>query len=153
MRATLYADRRPGSDLTPALERLPRVQARYLPEPPIIVKYLPFVLAAPIKIIHQVVSILLVLLVYIEKPPEFLVVQVCLASPTSSTIAQGQTRTLPVSPRSHSCSWSGEFVEARLLLTGIILDTASLRSRSERSTCSSAYQNGRPFLRPSLHEV
>ncbi|RXW12554.1 hypothetical protein EST38_g13298, partial [Candolleomyces aberdarensis] len=70
-----YADRRPGSDLTPALERLPRVQARYLPEPPIIVKFLPFVVAAPIKIIHQVVSILLVLLVYIEKPPEFLVVQ------------------------------------------------------------------------------
>ncbi|RXW16582.1 hypothetical protein EST38_g9275 [Candolleomyces aberdarensis] len=64
-----------GSDLTPALERLPRVQARYLPEPPIIVKFLPFVVAAPIKIIHQVVSILLVLLVYIEKPPEFLVVQ------------------------------------------------------------------------------
>lgn len=74
---TTYTHWRPGSDLTPALERLPRVQARYLPEPPIIVKYLPFVLAAPIKIIHQIVSILLVLLVYIEKPPEFLVVQVC----------------------------------------------------------------------------
>lgn len=65
-----------GSDLTPALERLPRVQAQYLPDPPRILRYLPFVIAAPIKIIHQIISILLVLLVYIEKPPEFLVVQV-----------------------------------------------------------------------------
>ncbi|TEB39137.1 hypothetical protein FA13DRAFT_1808946 [Coprinellus micaceus] len=64
-----------GADLTPALERLPRVQAQYLPDPPRILRYLPFVIAAPIKIIHQIISILLVLLVYIEKPPEFLVVQ------------------------------------------------------------------------------
>ncbi|KAF6766428.1 mannosyltransferase [Ephemerocybe angulata] len=64
-----------GSDLTPALERLPRVKARYLSEPPTILRYLPFVIAAPIKIIHQIVSILLVLLVDIEKPPEFIVVQ------------------------------------------------------------------------------
>lgn len=64
-----------GADLIPSLERLPRVHAQYLPEPPKILKFLPFVVAAPIKIVHQIISILLVLLVYIEKPPEFLVVQ------------------------------------------------------------------------------
>ncbi|TFK40930.1 beta-1,4-mannosyltransferase [Crucibulum laeve] len=64
-----------GSRPIPALERLPKVRLRYLPEPPMLVKWLPFVLGAPIKIVHQVVSILLILLVCIEVPPEFIVVQ------------------------------------------------------------------------------
>ncbi|EAU92942.2 beta-1,4-mannosyltransferase [Coprinopsis cinerea okayama7 len=64
-----------GSDVIPALERLPRVQIRHLPDPPWILKKLPFVVAAPFKILHQLTAILLILLVYIEKPPEFLLVQ------------------------------------------------------------------------------
>jgi beta-1,4-mannosyltransferase len=65
-----------GSKPIPSLERLPRVQLRYLPEPPKVLQALPFVLLAPIKIAHQIVSILFVLLVQIAKPPEFIVVQV-----------------------------------------------------------------------------
>lgn len=38
--------------------------------------FLPFVLLAPIKIAHQILSILLELLVQIPEPPEFIVVQV-----------------------------------------------------------------------------
>jgi hypothetical protein len=65
-----------GSKPIPALERLPRVQLRYLSEPPKILQALPFVILAPIKIVHQIVCILFVLLVQIAKPPEFIVVQV-----------------------------------------------------------------------------
>ncbi|TFK30666.1 hypothetical protein FA15DRAFT_22483 [Coprinopsis marcescibilis] len=64
-----------GSDVIPALERLPRVRIWHLSEPPRILSKLPFVIAAPFKVIHQVVTILLTLLVWIEKPPEFLLVQ------------------------------------------------------------------------------
>lgn len=75
-----------GSDLIPALERLPRVHTQYLPEPPKILSYLPFVIAAPIKVALQIISILLVLLVYIEKPPEFLVVQVRVEAPITRQV-------------------------------------------------------------------
>jgi hypothetical protein len=64
-----------GSKPIPALERLPRVQLRYLPEPPML-QALPFIVLAPIKIIHQIVCILFILLVQIAKPPEFILVQV-----------------------------------------------------------------------------
>ncbi|KAF8167872.1 mannosyltransferase [Crassisporium funariophilum] len=64
-----------GSKPIPALERLPKVQLRYIPELPKIFSYLPFLVLAPIKIVHQVVHILLYLLVWIDVPPEFIVVQ------------------------------------------------------------------------------
>lgn len=66
-----------GSKPIPALERLPRLQLRYLPEPPKILGFLPFILSAPVKIALQIISILFVLLVQIAKPPEFILVQVC----------------------------------------------------------------------------
>jgi beta-1,4-mannosyltransferase len=65
-----------GSKPIPALERLPRVQLRYLSELPKMLQALPFVALAPIKIVHQIVCILFVLLVQIAKSPEFIVVQV-----------------------------------------------------------------------------
>jgi len=43
-------------------------------------------IAAPIKIVQQVVAILLVLLVFVEKPPEFIVVQVGTAHPSTRRI-------------------------------------------------------------------
>lgn len=65
-----------GSKPIPSLERLPRVRIHYIAELPKIFRRLPFLILAPIKIVHQVISILLCLLVWIETPPEFIVVQV-----------------------------------------------------------------------------
>ncbi|PPQ67411.1 hypothetical protein CVT25_005990 [Psilocybe cyanescens] len=64
-----------GSKPIPSLERLPRVQIRHIPELPRILHRLPFLLLAPIKVTHQIISILLTLLVWIKVPPEFIVVQ------------------------------------------------------------------------------
>ncbi|KIY45287.1 mannosyltransferase [Fistulina hepatica ATCC 64428] len=74
----------PGSRPIPALERLPRVQIRYLPEPPKFLCLLPFVLMAPFKIVHQIVSILAELLINIPRAPEFIIVQ---NPPTIPTLA------------------------------------------------------------------
>ncbi|TRM62853.1 glycosyl transferases group 1-domain-containing protein [Schizophyllum amplum] len=64
-----------GSRVIPSLERLPKVQLHYLAEPPTWLSRLPFVIAAPFKIFHQVLTILVVLIVDIEAAPEFLLVQ------------------------------------------------------------------------------
>jgi len=73
-----------GSKPIPALERLPKVQLRYLAELPNIIQALPFVILAPIKVIHQIICILFILLVQIAQPPEFIVVQ---NPPTIPTLA------------------------------------------------------------------
>ncbi|KAF8912892.1 beta-1,4-mannosyltransferase [Gymnopilus junonius] len=64
-----------GSKPIPSLERLPRVRMRHLPELPRIFHSLPFLLTAPIKVLYQIISILLCLLVWIDIPPEFILVQ------------------------------------------------------------------------------
>ncbi|KAJ3758581.1 mannosyltransferase [Lentinula raphanica] len=64
-----------GSKPIPALERLPKVELRYLSEPPSLLRSLPFVIFAPFKIIHQVTSILRELLIYTGEPPEYILVQ------------------------------------------------------------------------------
>ena len=64
-----------GSKPIPALERLPRVQLHHLPEIPTLLNILPFLVLAPIKVAHQVISILFILL-WIDVPPEFILVQV-----------------------------------------------------------------------------
>lgn len=64
-----------GSEPIPSLERLP-VQIWHIPELPRIIRSLPFLILAPIKIVHQVICILLCILVWIDVPPEFIVVQV-----------------------------------------------------------------------------
>jgi beta-1,4-mannosyltransferase len=70
--------RRPaaGSKPVPSLLSLPHVHFLYLSQPPALVQKLPFVVVAPIKIAHQVLSILHALLWCIPHPPEFVLVQV-----------------------------------------------------------------------------
>ncbi|KAL1747312.1 glycosyltransferase family 33 protein [Schizophyllum fasciatum] len=64
-----------GSRVIPSLERLPKVQLHYLAEPPTWLRHLPFVITAPFKIFHQILTILVALIVDIEEAPEFLLVQ------------------------------------------------------------------------------
>ena len=54
------------------------MQLCYIPELPKLFRRLPFLILAPIKIIHQLVHILLWLLVWIDLTPEFILVQVSL---------------------------------------------------------------------------
>ncbi|KIK97891.1 glycosyltransferase family 33 protein [Paxillus rubicundulus Ve08.2h10] len=64
-----------GSKPVPSLTSLPHVRLCYLAEPPSFLAKVPFVLAAPAKIVHQVISILYTLLFAIHDPPEFIMVQ------------------------------------------------------------------------------
>ncbi|EIW86333.1 glycosyltransferase family 33 protein [Coniophora puteana RWD-64-598 SS2] len=64
-----------GSKPVASLTSLPHVHLTWLHEPPRILSMLPFILGGPLKVVHQVLSILTVLLLEIEKPPEFIIVQ------------------------------------------------------------------------------
>ncbi|KAL1703376.1 glycosyltransferase family 33 protein, partial [Schizophyllum commune] len=64
-----------GSKVIPSLERLPKVQLHHLAEPPSWLHHFPFIVTAPFKIFHQILTILVVLIVDIEEAPEFLLVQ------------------------------------------------------------------------------
>ncbi|KIY62782.1 glycosyltransferase family 33 protein [Cylindrobasidium torrendii FP15055 ss-10] len=64
-----------GSKPIAALERLPLVQLRYLPDVPPILSVLPFILFGPLKALYQALSILRILLIQIPTPPEFILVQ------------------------------------------------------------------------------
>ncbi|KAL1732673.1 glycosyltransferase family 33 protein [Schizophyllum commune] len=64
-----------GSKVIPSLERLPKVQLHHLAEPPSWLRHFPFIITAPFKIFHQILTILVVLIVDIEEAPEFLLVQ------------------------------------------------------------------------------
>lgn len=70
-----------GSKPIPSLERQSKVQIRHLSElPKFLGLVLPFILYGPIKVLHQVYSLLYVLLVQLGHSPEFILVQVrCLA--------------------------------------------------------------------------
>jgi beta-1,4-mannosyltransferase len=65
-----------GSKPVPSLLSLPHVHFLYLPQPPLFLRKLPFVIFAPIKIAQQIFSILYALLWRIPRPPEFILVQV-----------------------------------------------------------------------------
>ncbi|OCH85610.1 hypothetical protein OBBRIDRAFT_828812 [Obba rivulosa] len=65
----------PGSRPVPSLLSIPHVHFLYLSTPPKYLERLPFIVAAPRKVIQQVFSILHALLVRIPHPPEFIVVQ------------------------------------------------------------------------------
>ena len=65
-----------GSKPISSLLCLPHVHFLYLSQPPPLLQKLPFVVLAPIKIAHQVLSILRALLWRIPHPPEFILVQV-----------------------------------------------------------------------------
>lgn len=66
-----------GSKPTASLRSLPHIRFLYLSQPPKAVSKLPFVLGAPIKITHQISTVLAALMVRINHPPEFIMVQVC----------------------------------------------------------------------------
>src|SRR6266550_208224 len=61
-----------GSRPIPLLEGHQRVHFHYLSEPPPFLKHMPFVLAAPIKVIHQIFGILVALLVRVSDAPEYI---------------------------------------------------------------------------------
>lgn len=65
-----------GSKPSPTLRSLPHIRFLYLSEPPSLINRLPFIAAAPIKIVHQVATILVALVVRVAHPPEFIMVQV-----------------------------------------------------------------------------
>lgn len=65
-----------GSKPIPSLLSMPRIQFMYLNEPPSHWRGFPFIIAGPLKVLHQVVDIFRKLLVDISQPPEFILVQV-----------------------------------------------------------------------------
>ncbi|KZT08885.1 glycosyltransferase family 33 protein [Laetiporus sulphureus 93-53] len=64
-----------GAKPVPSLLSLPHVHFLYLSNPPAYLSDIPFILAAPCKIFHQVMSIMDTLLYHIPHPPEFILVQ------------------------------------------------------------------------------
>lgn len=70
-----------GSRLIPSLETLPLVDIHHLWDAPSHLAFLPFVFYGPIKVVHQIVSIFFELLVGMDSPPEFILVQVCAQRP------------------------------------------------------------------------
>ena len=68
-----------GSKPTPALLSTPHVQFFYLTQLPHFFLRLPFMILAPVKIIHQVLTIFITLLFTIPNTPEFIIVQVRIA--------------------------------------------------------------------------
>jgi hypothetical protein len=81
----------------------PKVQFRYLSELPQTLRFLPFILVAPIKIIHQVLSILYTFFFEIPTPPEYIIVQVYFLN-IVHTCAERVGRTLLAYPH---LRWSG----------------------------------------------
>ncbi|KAG2753400.1 glycosyltransferase family 33 protein [Suillus brevipes Sb2] len=64
-----------GSKPILSLTSLSNIRLSYLSESPPLVTRIPFVLAAPIKIIYQIATILYALVFEIRRPPEFIMVQ------------------------------------------------------------------------------
>ncbi|KAH7908258.1 glycosyltransferase family 33 protein [Hygrophoropsis aurantiaca] len=64
-----------GSKPIPSLTSLPHIHFCYLPEPPSFLAKVPFIFAAPVKILHQIITILYTLLCELPHPPEFILVQ------------------------------------------------------------------------------
>lgn len=63
-----------GSRPIPSLAILPQVQFVYLPDP-LTLRPLPFVVLAPLKIVHQIICVILALYKSIPLPPEYIIVQ------------------------------------------------------------------------------
>jgi beta-1,4-mannosyltransferase len=68
-----------GSKPTPALLSTPHVKFFYLAQLPHFFLRLPFLILAPVKIIHQALTILITLMFTIPNTPEFIIVQVRIA--------------------------------------------------------------------------
>ncbi|KZT24677.1 glycosyltransferase family 33 protein [Neolentinus lepideus HHB14362 ss-1] len=64
-----------GARPIPSLLSLPHIHLTYLPGPPSLLLGFPFIVLAPFKVLHQVISILHALLGRIPHPPEFILVQ------------------------------------------------------------------------------
>ncbi|KAI0726057.1 mannosyltransferase [Fomitopsis betulina] len=75
-----------GAKPVPSLLSIPHVRFLYLSQPPRYISSWPFVVAAPRKVVHQVLSILNTLLVRIPNPPEFIIVQNPPSIPTLAVV-------------------------------------------------------------------
>lgn len=62
----------------------PRVRFCYLSELPRALRGLPFILLAPVKIVHQVLSIIYTFFIEISTPPEYIIVQVDISDPNEN---------------------------------------------------------------------
>jgi beta-1,4-mannosyltransferase len=90
-----------GSKAIPSLLSMPHVRFLYLSELPAFFSKLPFTLLAPIKVMHQLMTVLVALFVRISNPPEFIMVQVRVFSPPADCKpldAMLNARTLPAYP-------------------------------------------------------
>ncbi|KAF8634001.1 hypothetical protein AX15_001175 [Amanita polypyramis BW_CC] len=76
-----------GSRPISSLENHHHVHFHYLPEPPTFLRHLPFIFAGPFKVIHQIFSILVVLIVRMSDAPEYILVQ---NPPSIPTLALAQ---------------------------------------------------------------
>lgn len=96
-----------GSREVPSLLTLPRVRFVYLPAPPTFIAKLPrrlFLLFAPLKVAFQLLTIVSALFYRIERPPEFILVQVRLLVLSTPCSDSGVSeRTHQVSLPSHWC--------------------------------------------------
>ncbi|KAI0638810.1 mannosyltransferase [Trametes polyzona] len=75
-----------GSKPIPSLLSMPRVKRLHLSEPPSYLRRMPFILGGPLKVLRQIVDILHTLLVRIEQPPEFILVQNPPSIPTLAVV-------------------------------------------------------------------
>ncbi|KAJ7630390.1 mannosyltransferase [Roridomyces roridus] len=74
-----------GSKPIPSLEQHSKVKFNYLPEPPVWLRFLPFLISGPIKVVLQVCAMFLALFT-IPNPPEFILVQNPPSIPTLAVV-------------------------------------------------------------------
>lgn len=75
-----------GSEPTPALLSTPHVQFFYLAQLPSLFSHIPFIIVAPIKIMHQVLAIFITILFTIPHTSEFIVAQVSIVYSSRSSL-------------------------------------------------------------------
>jgi hypothetical protein len=138
-----------GAKPVAALLVEPKIRFCYLAQPPSVLRFLPFIALAPIKIVHQLLSILYTFFVEISEPPEFIIVQVRLCVRSSICDSCGAFRTRRAYPPLPSSDSSRLSEDARSSLTGITLGTPSWLSSSGTNIRWSEWPDCRSMSRAS----